>query len=112
MSNCMITRKGGIKPEMITASISRGGSVSVVNGGTYSCMVVVPFNYNYTSNPNTSFSGGDVSNLKSGAKGLTTDTTCSAYMYTFDFKATSSNIVVNVSSTRTTTIYVSMTRIS
>ena len=112
MSNCMITRKGGIKPEMITASISRGGSVSVVNGGTYSCMVIVPYSYDYVSNPNASFSGGDVSNLKSEAKRLTTDTTCSAYMYTFDFKATSSNLVVNVASSKTSTVYVSITRIS
>lgn len=112
MSNCMITRKGGVKPEMITASMGRNGSVPVVNGGTYSCMVIVPYSYDYVSNPNASFSGGDVSNLKSEAKRLTTDTTCSAYMYTFDFKATSSNLVVNVAASKTSTVYVSITRIS
>ena len=110
--DALITRKGGIKPKMLTASMGRNGSVPVVNGGTYSCMVIVPYSYDYVSNPNARFSGGDVSNLKSEAKRLTTDTTCSAYMYTFDFKATSTNLVVNVASSKTSTVYVSITRIS
>lgn len=112
MSNCMITRKGGIKSEMITASISRGGSVSVVNGGTYSCMVVVGNDYNYVSDPKVTFSGGTVTELSTKTGRLDSGVACTGWMYTFNFKATSSSLVVTWGSSKVQIAFVAVSRMS
>lgn len=112
MGNALITRKGGIKPEMITASISRGGSVSVVNGGTYSCMVIVGNDYNYVSDPKVTFSGGTVTGLTTKTGRFDSGTSCTGWMYTFTFKATTSSLVVNWGSTHVLTAFVAVSRIS
>lgn len=112
MSNCMITRKSGIKHEMITASIGRGGSVPVVNGGTYSCMVVVGNDYNYVSDPQVTFSGGTVTGLATKTNGLHAGITCTGWMYTFNFKATSSALKITWNSGRVLTAFVAVSRMS
>lgn len=112
MSNCMITRKGGIKPEMKTASVGKGGSVSVVNGGTYSCMVVVGNDYNYVSDPKVTFSGGTVTDLTTKTNGLHAGITCTGWMYTFNFKATSSTLKVTWGSGKVQTAFVAVSRMS
>lgn len=112
MANALITRKNGIKSEMITASISRGGSVPVVNGGTYSCMVVVGNNYNYVSDPKVTFSGGTVTGLSTKTGNLDSGVTCTGWMYTFNFKATSSALKVTWGSGKVQTAFVAVSRMS
>lgn len=115
MGACMITRRSsssGIKPEMITASVGKGGSVPVVNGSTYSCMVVVGNDYNYVSDPKVTFSGGNVTGLTTKTGRFDSGPSCTGWMYTFTFKATSSSLVVNWGSTHVLIAFVAVSRIS
>ena len=112
MANALITRKGGIKPEMKTASVGKGGSVSVINGSTYSCMVVVGNDYNYVSDPKVTFSGGTVTELSTKTGRLDSGVACTGWMYTFNFKATSTALVINWGSSHVQTAFVAVSRIS